>query len=1160
MIRDFDYKKWNTIVGWITFAIALITYTLTLEPTVSPWDCGEYISTSTKLSVGHPPGAPLFQMLGAFFSMFAFGEENIAYMINFMSGLASAFTILFMFWSITFLSKKMISNDDELKLSEKIIVLASGFVGALAYTFSDSFWFSAVEGEVYAMSSFLMALLLWLGLHWTEEIHEERGNKWLVLISFVVGMSFGVHILSLLVIPSIVMLYFFKTYKNITLKTTLIASVISVLVLAFIFKFFFPMTLKFFSVSELFFINTIGLPYNSGSIIAFILLVAIFYYSLKYTRERNLIKVNTLILSVLFMMIGFSTWMMLPIRANANTTINENNPSSARELLAYYNREQYGDKNVFYDTYYSAKYEDDSETSYEDDKPKYEKINGKYEIVNNPKNAVLKHSDRHKGFIPRMVSSSCETAYKQIAGIPLNSKERPTFAQNLRFMLSYQFGYMYGRYFMWNFVGRQDDIQGHLDDHGNWISGISFIDNSRDNITEDAENKGRNTYFFLPLILGLFGLFYQIRKDVNNFYVLTLFFVFTGFAIIFYTNPKPFEPRERDYAVVGSFYIFAMWIGFGVLALYEYLKAKANPKMVAVGVSLLSLLSVPVLMGFQNWDDHDRSGRYITRFGAQAYLESCDPNAILFTIGDNDTFPLWYLQEVEGVRTDVKCVNTSLFATDWYIDQMKKATYKAPPIPSKLTHKQYRLGTLDIALIDPYHYAKYPNVCNKRLPLSKFMEILESDDPKTFQKQENGQDMKVLPTGKIRIPVNKDNVLKSGIVKFADRDKIVDYIDVDFNQAGLGKNNIMMLDIINNFDWKRPIYFTGGSGDDSEYIWMKDYLQLDGLSYKLVPIKTDSSKSLFSLGRIDADKMYQNMMKLDWDSLNTDYYIDEQSKKNCLNIRNNCIRLAEELIKKGDKAKAKKIVDLSLEKMPVKKFGHYSIAKGYIKTYYKLGEPKKAREIAEILLGIYKEKIAKDTSKRNLLHVDYDMLDANVYMYSSIVNLIVKNDADIEYIKKYKLKRQEDLKEAYAVLIDLSQRDLDYFYSRIPKDQTQFGYFVRDNFQEIMQKTYDYIDLIDSVELVYGDTKHVQQLKKDRESRLKISFDIILSLFKGQMEMFGSMPLDKLKENFKSFMMISEKYKETIEEIKRVYSGGYRNKAISDYNNYMDKIKSNFDE
>ena len=1014
------YKKWNTIIGWIVFAIALITYTLTLEPTVSAWDCGEYIATSVKLEVGHPPGAPLFQMLGAFFAMFTSDLTNIAAMVNFMSALASAFTILFMFWTITNLAKKMVAKDEQNSLGSVIAILGSGVVGGLAYTFSDSFWFSAVEGEVYAMSSFLMAILFWLGLKWENEMHLPNGNRWLLLICFVVGLSFGVHILSLLVIPAIVMLYFFKMYHTVNLKTTAIASVISVLILAFVFKFLFPYTLQFFSSSELFFINTVGLPFNSGSIIAAIILIAAFIYGIKYTRKKGHVNANTLILSVLFIMIGFSSWLMLPIRANANTTINENNPSSARELLAYYNREQYGDANVFYDTYYSNDGALDETTPYKDGKPKYEKDleNNKYIIVNNYKKSVRNFSSKHKGFIPRMVDPSRELEYKTITGIPQKSQRRPTFGENLHFMFSFQFGYMYGRYFMWNFVGRQNDKQGNQDlFNGNWLSGIGFIDDARlgpqEQIPDDVKNnKGRNKYYFLPLILGLIGLFYQIKFDKKNFYSLFLFFAFTGFAVIFYTNPKSFEVRERDYAIVGSFYIFAVWIGFGVLALYQYLKHFGNKKMIAIAVSAISLLAVPTLMASENWDDHDRSNRYTTRLNAQAYLESCDPNAIMFTIGDNDTFPLWYMQEVEGVRRDIKLVNTSLFATDWYIDQMKRTTYEAPPIPSQLTHDQYKTGSLEVAY---YIEQLFPSFKDSILPINSFMQLIESKNKRTFYDVDgDGHLEKVLPTNKIRVPVNKANALKSGIVAAKDADKIVDYIDITINEIGITKNQILMLDILANFDWKQPLYFTGGSNSDGEYIWLKDYLQLDGMAYKLVPIKTPmktydvngkvtSEKTMFDMGRIDSEKMYNYFQKLDWRNINDGkIYIDEQTRKNSISMRNNMLRLAETFLLEGNKKKAEEILDLSLEKMPIKDFEHYSIALGYPDLYYKIGNVTKARLTAETLISIYQQQLVwLSDFDPSFTEAIFEEIRMNIGQYRDwVLELITTNDPDKEYIKK----------------------------------------------------------------------------------------------------------------------------------------------------------------
>lgn len=998
-----NFKKWNIILGWITFAIALITYTLTLEPTVSAWDCGEYISTSVKLEVGHPPGAPLFQMLGAFFAMFTSDVTQIAKMVNFMSALASAFTILFMFWTITNLAKKMALKIGEISEGKYVAILGSSLIGALTYTFSDSFWFSAVEGEVYAMSSFLMALLFWLGLKWESELHTARGNKWLILISFVVGLSFGVHILSLLVIPAIVMLYFFKTYKNITIKTTAVATIISVLVLAFVFKFLFPFTLKFFSASELFFINSIGMPYNSGSIIAAIVLIGLFYFGLNYTRKQNKVQANTIILSVLFIMIGFSSWMMLPIRANANTTINENNPSSARELLAYYEREQYGDANVFYDTYYSNSYtrEQDKNKPYKDDKPKYEKRNGRYEIVNKYKAIVPNYSDKHKGFIPRMVNPGSEKYYKQIAGIPSNSKRRPTFAENLKFMMSFQFGYMYGRYFMWNFVGRQNDLQGRLDIfNGNWLSGITFVDEirlgSQKNLPAQVlENKGRNKYYFFPLILGIIGLLFHIKWDKENFFALFLFFAFTGFAIIFYTNPKPFEPRERDYAVVGSFYIFAIWVGFGVLALYEFLKNYGPKKAMAIAVTFISFVAVPSLMAFENWDDHDRSNRYTTHLNAQTYLESCDPNAIMFTIGDNDTFPLWYMQEVEGIRTDIKLVNTSLFATDWYIDQMKRATYDAPPIPSQLKHDQYKYGTLDVA-----YSLEHPRFKDSIMTIKDFMRWISSDNEATYVETESGSKEKFYPSNKIRIPVNKKNVLESGIVAQKDADKILPYIDITIDDRALFKNRILMLDILANNDWKKPIYFTGGSNADEEYIWLKDYLQLDGVAFKVVPIKTSlENKSMFDMGRIDSEKMLANIKKWDWRNINDGkIYLDEQTKRSSISIRNNLMRLSEQLAKEGDTIKALEILDLSLEKMPIKDFDHYSLSLGYPEAYYNLNQKEKARATTNTLVNLFRERLiwlgTFDKENYNLI---FDEIDTNLYMYKRVISQVQdaeKNDKD----------------------------------------------------------------------------------------------------------------------------------------------------------------------
>lgn len=1006
-MKEINYQKWNVITGWIVFAISLVTYTLTLEPTVSFWDCGEYISTAVKLEVGHPPGAPLFQMLGAFFAMFSLSDNHVAHMVNFMSGLASAFTILFMFWSLTNLIKRIAIKNKALDNNKTIAILGSAAVGSLTYTFSDSFWFSAVEAEVYAMSSFLMALLFWLGLKWEKSFGEPRNNRWLLLISLIIGLSFGVHILSLLVIPSLVFLYLNHYYSHYTVKTFIIANLIAIGILAFVFKFLFPYTLLFFSASELFFINNLGLPFNTGTIIAGIVIVLGFYFGLKHTRKNKLYLGNTILLSVLFVMIGFSCWIMLPIRANANTIINENNPSSARELLAYYNREQYGDANIFYDTYYSEKYnrasalDENGEVIMIDVKPKYEKDEkaGKYIIVNDYKKAQQKTSDLHKGLIPRMVVPGLEQNYKMIAGIPKDSQSKPTMFQNLKFMAEYQFGYMYFRYLFWNFVGKQNDLQGNMDPlNGNWITGIDFIDQTlvgpQKNLPRNAKkNKGRNVYFGIPFLLGLIGLMFQYAKDKRNFYNLLLFFAFTGFAIIFYTNPKPFEPRERDYAIVGSFYIFAMWVGFGVYAIIDKINQYKRNKAIAIGITILCLLASPILMATQNWDDHDRSNRYTAYFNAKAYLDSCDQNAILFTIGDNDTFPLWYLQEVEKYRTDIKIVNSSLLATDWYIDQMKRKAYESDPIPSQLTHKQYRHGSLDVA----YHMGQVKDRWN----LEDFMTWISSNDKRTYIEISEGKFEKFYPTNKLNLKVNKEMVLANGTVKAKDAHEIVDTISLDVDERGLTKNRILMLDILANNQWKHPIYFTGGSNANEEYIWLKDYLQLDGLAYKLVPIKTEDKYGILGMGRIDSELLYDRVKDWTFGHRGKDFYLDVESRKNSITYRNTISRLVEALINERKFDKAEEMLDLSFHKMPIEDYENYGVCLGFPEQYYLINKPEKARKAANILIKVFQEQLLY-YSKFNSKDLSYLFSDIQTQfqMYQTIKIDIDKYDTDEDYKNK----------------------------------------------------------------------------------------------------------------------------------------------------------------
>ncbi|AUS04879.1 DUF2723 domain-containing protein [Pseudotamlana carrageenivorans] len=1052
-MANFDYKKWNTILGWFSFLIALTTYSLTVEPTVSFWDAGEYILTSAKLEVGHPPGAPLFQMLGAFFSMFALEPSQVGFMMNMMSAVASAFTILFMFWTITLLLKKMVVQDDNMTQSKAIAILGSGFVGSLAFSFTDSFWFNAVETEVYAMATLIMSVLFWLGLRWEQDMDKPRGNRWLILIAFIIGLSFGVHFMGLLTIPAIGLIYYFKNYKTITVKNFIIANAVAVGILLFVFKLLAPNILKIFSVFEIFFVNTVGLPFNSGSIIAGISLVALIYYALRYTRNKSYVHLNTAILCVTFVIIGFATWIMLPIRANANVVVNENNPNSARELLAYYNLEQYPETHLFYGPQFTDQYAYlDENNPYVDDKPNYEKDEeaGKYVIVNDYKNAKQNYNSKHASILPRMWSAEHAENYMMFTGF-LKFKlkpeyqmenelrasvanfqkdvamgnvdyedynnflkrfkdyidiEKPSLFSNISYLFEYQLGYMYWRYFMWNFTGRQDDIQGRYDNHGNWISGINFIDEwhlglPQENLPSDVKNnKARNTYYFLPLLLGLLGFFFLFNKDKKIFWVTLVFFLFTGLAIQVYTNVRPFEPRERDYSVVGSFYVFALWIGFGVYAAYDFIKTYIPKKIAAPLVSALCFILVPINLAASNWDDHDRSGKYTANSMAKMYLDSCAENAILFTIGDNDTFALWYAQEIEGYRTDVRVVNTSLFQTDWYIDQMKRKAYESDPIPSQLTHDLYRFGTNDYIIIQP--------VIKDTLQVKQFLDFVGSNNPKTKYKyvlQQQGVDLSkvrsqdanatYLPTPHLRIPVNKENVLKYGIVKEKDADKIVPHIDITVSGGALYKNRLLMLDIVANNEWKRPIYFTGGSFGDDDYLWMKDYLQLDGLCYKLVPIRTPIDKNNpFDMGRVDSDLMYEKVKKWYWgNSGSPDIYHDVETRKNSITYRGNLARLGEQLINEGKLDKAEEIADIAMKNMPVEYFGYYTLLEPYISLYYEVGNQEKARKLFKDVAKKYQENLSyysglKIENQERLFEDIY----TDIQRYKGLIDVLIQYD------------------------------------------------------------------------------------------------------------------------------------------------------------------------
>jgi len=978
MIQNF--KKINNIAGWVIFAIAAFVYIKTLEPTVSFWDCGEYIATSVKLQVGHPPGAPFFQMVGNFFSQLAFGDVTMqAYWVNMVSALSSAFTILFLFWTVTALAKKLAEKTGTLDQGKMIAIFGAGAVGALAYTFSDSFWFSAVEGEVYAMSSFFTAAAYWAVLKWEEVVDDDKyANRWLVLIAFMVGLSVGVHILVFLTIPAIGMVYYFKKYPNPTTGGFILANVLSILVLGVVFKVIIPLVLKLLGMMEILFVNNLNLPFNSGTIFTVLALTGLAVYGLMYTKKTNKPLLNQAILGFIFLMIGYSSFVMLAIRSNANTPIDENNPEDALSLLDYYNRTQYGDWPILYGRSYNAEY--DREEPFKDASPtrvrgyivldgdkevaSFRKkaqaeeyvaasgnasldIDGQYIVSNDGKASVPNYAAEYNSFFPRIWNDDPQYKdnYLKIAGIK-DQKKKPTFGQNLKFFFDYQLGYMYMRYFMWNFSGRQSDEQGRYElTKGNWITGIPFIDEMRLGPQKDLpkfikENKGHNKYYMLPLILGLIGLVYHFKKDNKDAWTVLLFFVFTGIAVVLYTNHKPFEPRERDYAFVGSFYVFAIWIGLGVVALYEMLKNNMKKPSTAALITILCLALVPGIMAKENWDDHDRSNRYVAREVAKAYLDSCEPNAILFTNGDNDTFPLWYIQEVEGYRTDVRVVNLSLLNTDWYIDQMKRKTYDGEPVPFDFSWNEYKQGTRDVIY--------YQDIGVKgRWMVDDFIKWMKRDDKQVkFDPMRSGKELMFYPIKKVRVPIDKAQVIANNVVPASDTANIVPFIDWDLNSSLLSKRDLMVVDLIAKNNWERPIYFSITVGNSSKsFFWLDQYFQLEGLAYRFTPILRAKKNQGLDFGEVNVDIMYDNLMnKFNFGNMELpDVYLDETARRLTYNLRTIYGRLATSLVENGRNEDAIEVVDFAMSKMPVEKYGFDYFILSLLEAYYKAGDTEKAR-------------------------------------------------------------------------------------------------------------------------------------------------------------------------------------------------------------------------
>jgi hypothetical protein len=1007
------YNLINRLTGWVAFLIAAVVYLMTIEPTTSFWDCGEFITTSFKLEVGHPPGAPVFMILGRFFTLFG-GAENAARMINIMSALASAFTIMFLFWTITHLAKKIIPESDS--TGGIISIMAAGFVGAMAYTFSDTFWFSAVEGEVYATSSLLTAIVFWGILKWENIADDPHANRWLIFISYIIGLSIGVHLLNLLAIPAIVFVYYFKKYE-VTRKGIIWAFIGSVVLLGIIMYGIIPGVVTVASWFELLFVNSFGLPYKSGALIYIALLIAAIVYGIRYTARKKMVLWNTVIAGITVILIGYSSFALIIIRSSAHPPMDQNSPNDVFSLLSYLNREQYGQRPLFYGQYYNSPL--NPRERYIEGKPVYSQIDGKY--VETDRKVTPNYDEKFKTIFPRMWSNmnpSHEQAYKEWGNIKgkriqhrneggqTETIEKPTFSENLRFFFRYQVGHMYFRYFMWNFAGRQNDIQGHGGVlNGNWLSGVKFIDEWRlgdqDHLpARFAGNKARNTYYFLPLLLGLLGIFFQYNKGTEGkkgLWVVFLLFFMTGLAIVIYLNQYPFQPRERDYAYAGSFYAFAIWIGLGVLAISEALK-KIMPAIGAGGVAgIASLVLVPGIMAAENWDDHDRSDRYTARDLGANYLKTCQPNGIIFTNGDNDTFPLWYNQEVEGVRTDVRVCNLSYLQTDWYINQMRLKAYESDPMPFSMDEEKYRQGTRDIVYL-----MDNPRISRESIGLKEAVDFISDDNPAT--KLQQADNAAFLPKKVLHFKIDKEAVIRNKVVKPEDYDKIVDTITIDLSNRGyIPKDEMMILDLLATNNWERPVYWAITVGRD-KYMNLQEYFQVEGFAYRFVPIKGSTTPDRMSFGTVATDLMYNNLMNhFEYGNMNDpDVYIDENNGRMMTNIRNSFNRLADGLIKEGKKDSAIAVIDRCFELVPSTTVPYEYFALELAENYYRAGATEKGSQIFEDAHDTFTDELGYFMSlNRKFLQTQSinEEIQRNLF-YLQRMERTARNNGDLELATK----------------------------------------------------------------------------------------------------------------------------------------------------------------
>jgi hypothetical protein len=922
-----NYTLINNLTGWLVFLIATIVYVITLEPTASFWDCGEFIACSYKLLVPHPPGAPFFLLVGRLFSMFAPSPDKVAWFVNLLSGLSSSFTVLFLFWSITILGRKLLVGNAKLEptAGQTWLLMGSGVVGALAFTFSDSFWFSAVEAEVYAMSSFFTAIVFWAMLKWEGRSDDPVSDKWLILIAYLTGLSIGVHLLNLLAIPALAFIYYFRKHKS-NRKGAVVTFLVSALIIGMILWGIIPGLPSLAGNLEVFFVNSMGMPFGSGILIFLGIFLVALFFAFRFSINNNLRWLNTALLCFVFILIGYSSYLMIPIRSAYNPTIDENDPENIVSFVSYLKREQYGDRPLLYGPQFNAEPIEEKQIA-----PRYVKGKDKYEIVDYKTEPV--YDEKDKALLPRIYSNQPSHIQEYKKYVNIQEGVKPTMGQNLSFLVNYQLNHMYWRYFLWNFVGRESDVQ---------QAGVLWPGENPQNLPERiSESKARNNFYALPLILGIVGLVFHVRRHGFDAFIVGLLFFFTGIAIALYLNQPPIEPRERDYTFAGSMFAFSIWIGLGVMGLAALFQKFVQNETARGALATLIGLAIPGVMMAQGWDDHDRSGRWQSVDSAKNLLNSCAPNAILFTNGDNDTFPLWYAQEVEGVRTDVRVAVLSYLNTDWYVDQMKRQSYLSEGLPISLENANYRQGTND------YLPFVEKEVVKSGMDLQQFVSLIKQNYEGLQVQAGSGRTFMSFPTKNFFLNVDRNAVIQNKVVPAERVANIENQMAWNVGKGALEKKHLIILDILANNNWKRPVYFST-TVNSSDFLNLDPYLQLEGLAFRIVPVKNVNKEEQ---GYVYKDLMFDNMMnKFAWRGLdNPKIFYDENNLRFPSNARNMFGRLATEYIRTGDKAKAKEVLDRCLKVFPDNTIPYDYFTPPLLLPLAEVGETQKAAEIIDVM-------------------------------------------------------------------------------------------------------------------------------------------------------------------------------------------------------------------